>query len=215
MRPASIGTAALLSTIALLSAGCGGGGGSEGPAVKGCAQASPPKPRQANLAAPKQTVQPGQKLTAVVATTCGTFDIALDTQRAPKTTNSFAYLARKGFYDGLSFFRIVPGFVIQGGDPLNAGIGDAGYHVDEPPPPNLAYTKGVVAMGKTAADPPGRSGSQFFVSDVADAGLSPDYALVGRVSKGIGIVNRISKAGTRSGRPIQTVLIKSVKIQNG
>jgi peptidyl-prolyl cis-trans isomerase B (cyclophilin B) len=215
MRSLSTRIASVLTASALLAAGCGGGGGSSGPVVNGCAQASLPKPRKSSLTAPKQTVRPGENLTAVVATTCGTFEIALDTERAPKTTNSFVYLARKGFYDGLSFFRIVPGFVIQGGDPLNAGIGNAGYHVDEPPPPNLAYTKGVVAMGKTAVDPPGRSGSQFFVVDGADAGLSPDYALVGRVSKGIGVVDRITKAGTRSGRPVQTVLMNSIKIRNG
>jgi peptidyl-prolyl cis-trans isomerase B (cyclophilin B) len=216
MRATPIRVAALFAAMALL-AGCGGGGGSSTrqSTVAGCAPAGAPKTHKASLSAPKQTVRPGQKLTAVVDTSCGSFEIALDTKRAPKTTNSFAYMARKGFYDGLSFFRVIPGFVIQGGSPVNGPLGDAGYNVDEPPPSNLAYTKGVVAMGKTAVDPPGRSGSQFFIVDVADAGLSPDYALVGRVSKGIDIVDRIAKAGTRSGQPTQTVLIKSIKIQNG
>src|SRR5947208_990656 len=81
----------------------------------------------------------GEKLSAVVKTSCGTFDIALDAQRAPKTVNSFVYLARKGFYDGLDFFRVTPNFVIQGGDPLGNGLGGPGYHVDEQPPRNLAY----------------------------------------------------------------------------
>ena len=105
----------------------------------------------------------GEKLTAVVQTSCGTFEIALDTTRAPKTANSFAFLAEEGFYDDLTFHRIVPGFVIQGGDPLGTGTGGPGYSVDEKPPANLAYTKGIVAMAKSSAEPPGRSGSQFFV----------------------------------------------------
>ena len=112
----------------------------------------------------------GEKLTAVVETSCGTFDIALDTKRAPKTANSFAFLAEEGFYDDLTFHRIVPGFVIQGGDPLGTGTGGPGYSVDEKPPANLAYTKGIVAMAKSSAEPPGSSGSQFYVVTGADAG---------------------------------------------
>jgi cyclophilin family peptidyl-prolyl cis-trans isomerase len=151
----------------------------------------------------------------VVKTSCGTFDIALDTLRAPKTVNSFVYLARKGFYDGLAFSRIVPNYVIQGGDPLGDGTGGPGYQVDEKPPPNLAYTKGVVAMAKTQVEPPGRSGSQFFIVTAADAGLSPDSALVGRVDNGIDVVERIGGLGTPSGHPIQTVLINRITIKHG
>ncbi len=110
--------------------------------------------------------------------------IALDTERAPKTANSFAYLSEEGFYDDLTFHRIVPGFVIQGGDPLGTGTGGPGYSVDEKPPANLAYTKGMVAMAKSSAEPPGRSGSQFYVVTGADAGLPPEYALVGKVERG-------------------------------
>ena len=216
MRTAPIRIAAGLVSLLLLIAGCGGGGSAQ-PTVKGCALVNPPKPRRGDLAAPQQTVHRGEKLTAVVTTTCGRFDIALDTRRAPKTTNSFVYLARKGFYDGLSFFRIMPSFVIQGGDPLNNGIGNAGYEVDEPPPPNLAYTKGIVAMAKSAAEPPGRSGSQFFVVIVADAGLPPVYAILGQVSDGLDVVERIGQAGSKSeaGTPKQTVLIDSVTIEKG
>ena len=129
----------------------------------GCKQVPTPKPKHVSLKAPKQTVQPGEELTAVMQTSCGTFEIALDTKRAPKTTNSFAYLVEEGFYDGLDFHRIVPEFVIQGGDPLGTGTGGPGYTVVEKPPSNLAYTKGVVAMAKSSAEPPGSSGSQFYV----------------------------------------------------
>ena len=115
--------------------------------------------------------------------------------RAPKTANSFAFLAEEGFYDDLDFHRIVPEFVIQGGDPLGTGTGGPGYSVDEKPPANLAYTKGTVAMAKSSAEPPGRSGSQFFVVTGADAGLPPEYALVGKVSEGIDVVERIGNLG--------------------
>ena len=100
------------------------GGGSDSTTVAsaaGCKQVEAPKPKHVSLQAPKQTVKAGEKLTAVVKTSCGTFEIALDTERAPKTANSFAYLADEGFYDDLTFHRIVPEFVIQGGDPLGTG----------------------------------------------------------------------------------------------
>ncbi len=157
----------------------------------------------------------GEKLTAVVKTSCGTFEIALDSKRAPKTVNSFVFLSEEGFYDDLTFHRIVPEFVIQGGDPLGTGTGGPGYSVDEKPPANLAYTKGIVAMAKSAAEPPGRSGSQFFVVLGADAGLPPEYALVGRVDKGFDVVERIGKLGTPEEKPKQVVLIEKISIERG
>jgi peptidyl-prolyl cis-trans isomerase B (cyclophilin B) len=205
----------LVAFAGLLLAGCGDDDGDKKTASTACEQVSAPAPAKVDLPPPKQTVEPGEKLTAVVKTSCGTFDITLDTQRAPKTTNSFVYLARKGFYDGLAFHRISPGFVIQGGDPLGTGTGGPGYQIDEKPPPNLAYTKGVVAMAKTGVEPPGRSGSQFFIVTGADAGLSPDYALVGRVDRGIDVVERIGRLGTPSEQPTQTVLIKRLTIERG
>lgn len=183
--------------------------------ANGCKEVEAPAPKHISLKAPPQTVQAGEKLTAVVATSCGTFDIALDTTRAPKTTNSFAYLANEGFYDDLTFHRIAPGFVIQGGDPLGNGSGGPGYSVDEKPPANLTYTKGTVAMAKTSAEPPGRSGSQFYVVTAADAGLPPEYALVGKVDKGYDVVARIDKLGTPAEKPKQTVLIEEITIEKG
>ena len=195
-----------------------GGGGSDSTTTASagvCKQVAAPKPKQVSLKAPKQTVKAGEKLTAVVATSCGSFDIALDTTRAPKTANSFAYLAGQGFYDGLTFHRIVPGFVIQGGDPLGTGTGGPGYSVVEKPPANLAYTKGTVAMAKSSAEPPGSSGSQFYVVTGADAGLPPEYALVGKVSKGYDVVARIGKLGTKTEKPKQTILIEKMTIEKG
>jgi len=162
---------------------------------------------------PDQVLEQGEAATAVVKTSEGTFEIALDTERAPKTTNSFASLAEEGFYDGLDFHRIAPGFVIQGGDPKGDGTGGPGYSVDEKPPPNLSYTRGVVAMAKSSAYPPGRSGSQFFVVTAPDAGLPPEYALLGKVRKGYDTVEKIDALGTPQETPKRPVLIEEVTIE--
>jgi peptidyl-prolyl cis-trans isomerase B (cyclophilin B) len=197
----------------LISRGGGSDDSSATASSGGCKEVEAPAPKKVSLKAPPQTVKKGEKLTAAVETSCGSFDIALDTSRAPKTVNSFAYLSDKGFYDGLTFHRIVPGFVIQGGDPLGTGLGGPGYTVVEKPPANLSYTKGIVAMAKSSADPPGSSGSQFFVVTGADAGLPPEYALVGKVSQGMEVVERIGKLGTPEEKPKQTVLIEKITIE--
>jgi cyclophilin family peptidyl-prolyl cis-trans isomerase len=197
------------------------GGGSDSTAAassSGCKKVEAPKPKTVSFKAPKQVLAKGEQATAVVETSCGTFEIALDSKRAPKTANSFVFLAEEGFYDGLDFHRIVPEFVIQGGDPTGSGSGGPGYSVDEKPPANLAYTKGVVAMAKSPTEPPGRSGSQFFVVLSPDAGLPPEYALVGKVDKGMDVVERIGKLGTpgsETGTPKQTVLIEKITIEKG
>jgi peptidyl-prolyl cis-trans isomerase B (cyclophilin B) len=205
----------VIGVVAAILISRSGGGDSDSTSANGCEEVEAPRLRQEELQAPKQTVKKGEKLTAVVETSCGTFEIALATKEAPKTANSFAYLAEEGFYDELTFHRIVPEFVIQGGDPEGTGGGGPGYSVVEKPPANLAYTKGVVAMAKTSAEPPGTSGSQFFVVTGADAGLPPEYALVGRVDKGMDVVERIGKLGTPAEQPKQTVLIDKVTIEKG
>lgn len=215
----ALGVFALIAVAAVAVILIGRGGGDDDSTAtassSGCKQVAAPKPKEVSYSAPKQTVAKGEKLTAVVETSCGTFQIALDSQRAPKTVNSFVFLSEKGFYDGLGFHRVAPGFVIQGGDPLGNGTGGPGYSVDEKPPANLAYTKGVVAMAKSPAEPPGRSGSQFYVVLAPDAGLPPEYALVGKVDEGLDVVETIGKLGTPEEKPKQTVLIEKISIEKG
>lgn len=209
-------TAAAVTFALVLLAGCGGGGGGSSTAAglpAGCSRVAAPAPKQVQLSRPTQTLH--APATATVETSCGSFEISLDVARAPKTTSSFAYLARHGVYDDTPFHRIVPGFVVQGGDPTGSGTGGPGYFVDEPPPRDLAYTQGIVAMAKTSAEPPGRSGSQFFVVTEPDAGLTPDYALVGRVSSGFDVVQRIEQLGTASGTPKAPVVIRRVSVKEG
>jgi len=208
-------TAIAASLSLVLMAGCGGGG-EESSSVAlpaGCSEVATPAPKQVKLSRPTDALR--GSATATVETSCGTFEIALDVARAPKTTSSFAYLARQGAYDDTPFHRIVPGFVIQGGDPTGTGTGGPGYFVDEAPPQDLSYTRGIVAMAKTSAEPPGRSGSQFFVVTQPDAGLTPDYALVGRVTSGFDVVQRIEQLGSPSGKPRSSVVIRRVKVEGG
>jgi peptidyl-prolyl cis-trans isomerase B (cyclophilin B) len=213
---AGFAVVAVVVVAAILISRSGGSSDSSTTASSGgCKKVEAPAPKKVSLKAPPQTVKKGEKLTAVVETSCGSFDIALDSSRAPKTVNSFVFLSEEGFYDDLTFHRIVPGFVIQGGDPLGTGLGGPGYTVVEKPPANLAYTKGIVAMAKSSSDPPGSSGSQFFVVIGADAGLPPEYALVGKVDKGMDVVERIGKLGTPEEKPKQTVLIEKIAIEKG
>lgn len=207
--------AVVVVAVILISRSGGGDDSSKEASAAGCKQVEAPPPKHVSFKAPKQVLSKGERATAVVATSCGTFDIALDTTRAPKTANSFAFLSEEGFYDNLTFHRVAPEFVIQGGDPLGNGTGGPGYSVTEKPPANLAYTKGVVAMAKSSAEPPGRSGSQFFVVLSADAGLPPEYALVGKVDKGFDVVERIGELGTPQETPKQTVLIEKISIDRG
>jgi peptidyl-prolyl cis-trans isomerase B (cyclophilin B) len=211
----SRGWTALVASLAVaLLGGCGGGG--EGTTLAlpaGCSEVSAPAPKEVHLARPTEALK--GPATADIETSCGSFEIALDVARAPKTTSSFAYLVRQGVYDDTLVHRIQPGFVIQGGDPTGTGSGGPGYFVDEPPPQNLSYTRGIVAMAKTAAEPPGRSGSQFFVVTAADAGLTPDYALLGTVSSGMDVVDRIEELGTPDGKPKAPVVIRRVTLRGG
>lgn len=201
--------------ISRSSGSSGSSGSTTSASAAGCKRVEEPKPKTVSFKAPKQTVKKGEALTAVVDTSCGAFDIALDTKRAPKTVNSFVFLAGEGFYDDLTFHRVAPRFVIQGGDPLGNGTGGPGYSVVEKPPAHLSYTKGTVAMAKSSTEPSGSSGSQFFVVLAANAGLPPEYALLGKVSKGLGVVERIGRLGTPSEKPKQTVLIEKLSIEKG
>jgi peptidyl-prolyl cis-trans isomerase B (cyclophilin B) len=185
-------------------------GGEQGTSCKSVAR---PKPKSVKLAKPKARLDPAKMYVATIATNCGDFEITLDARRAPKTGGSFKYLADKGFYDGVGFHRIVPGFVIQGGDPRGNGTGGPGYSIVEPPPENLAYVKGVVAMAKTSLDDPGTSGSQFFIVTGDDAQLPPEYALLGKVTKGQDVVDLIGVAPVGPDeQPVDPVVIESVKV---
>lgn len=149
--------------------------------------------------APDLTLDPNRRYIVTLYTNCGEIGIELAAREAPRTAASFAWLVGRGFYNGLTFHRIVPGFVIQGGDPNGNGSGGPGYTIVEPPPADIRYVAGTVAMAKTPRQPPGASGSQFFIVTAADAGLPPEYALVGRVVSGQQTVEAIERVPTTVG----------------
>jgi len=180
----------------------------------GCEKASAPKGRKpAKLPKPKDRLAAGKTYVARVLTNCGEFEITLDAKRAPRTGGSFLSLVNRRFYDGLTFHRIVAGFVIPGGDPAGNGSGGPGYSVTEAPPQDLSYSKGVVAMAKTGTDPAGTSGSQFFVVTGEDAGLPPEYALLGKVTKGQEVVDKIGVVAVGPDeQPTDPVVIRQIRI---
>jgi cyclophilin family peptidyl-prolyl cis-trans isomerase len=178
----------------------------------GCRVVPQPKARSEHLRPPPQTVDRSNQLLAVLETNCGRFTIKLDARRSPVIVNSFVYLARSGFYDGLSFYRVVPNFIVQGGDPTGKGFGGPGYHVIEPPPSNFRYRRGTVAMAKAAANPSGWSGSIFFVVLGYGGSVATEYAVLGRIDSGMGTVKRINRLGTGRETPRQVVRIDRVRI---
>ena len=152
----------------------------------------------------------------VLRTSCGSFTIRLDQRTSPQATASFASLARNGFFDDTIFHRIVPGFVIQGGDTTASGTGGQGYSTRDRVPKSASYRPGVVAMAKAGNEPPGSAGSQFFVVTVAGSGLTPDYALLGKVTKGMDVVRAIGKLGDPAsggtGTPLKSVVIEKATV---
>lgn len=186
-------------------------------AAGGCRKVAEPKAKpDGDLERPRLKLDAAKAYAATVKTSCGDFTIALDAEQAPKTSASFVSLARDGFFADTVFHRIVPGFVIQGGDPTGTGTGGPGYSVEEAPPADVAYTKGVVAMAKTAAEAPGTSGSQFYVVTGEDAGLPAEYALLGKVTEGLDVVEAIGAVATdASERPTSPVVIESVEVTEG
>lgn len=177
-----------------------------------CSDVPRVKPRLEHFRRPPQTIERSDHLLAVIETNCGRFKIRLDARRSPVIVNSFAYLARSGFYDGLSFYRVASNFVVQGGDPSGSGFGGPGYHVIEPPPSRVRYRRGTVAMAKSAAEPSGWSGSTFFVVVGYGGTIAPEYGLLGRITSGMATVKRINRLGTPSERPRQVVRIDRVRI---
>jgi cyclophilin family peptidyl-prolyl cis-trans isomerase len=173
---------------------------------------------------PPMTIDVEATYRATIETSCGAYVIELRPDIAPVAVNSFVFLARKGFYDGLTFHRIVKGFVIQGGDPLGDGSGGPGYRYEiETSPKQTFDTAGLVAFANGG---PGTNGSQFFVTLAPTPQLDPggsagEFTIFGEVTKGLDVVERIGRiSGTENpgipgekSVPTQAVYIESVTIE--
>lgn len=169
---------------------------SEGLDASGCKPAEQPEPKEASPGKPTKKLDPDKTYTVTFETNCGDIEIELDVKDNPKTAASFAHLVEEGVYENTWFHRIVPDFVIQGGDPSGNGSGGVDYSVTEEP--TGKYDVGTVAMAKTGEEPAGTSGSQFYIV-IGQQGttLPPDYAIAGKVVGGDSTSQRIaSYAGT-------------------
>jgi cyclophilin family peptidyl-prolyl cis-trans isomerase len=154
------------------------------------------------------TIDPSRRYRATIETSAGTMTADLFPDDAPVTVNNFVFLAREGFYDGVIFHRVIPGFMIQGGDPTGTGTGGPGYRfADEPV--KRRYERGTLAMANAGRN---TNGSQFFVMH-ADYGLPPSYTIFGKLSAGEDVVDAIASAPTGANdRPRDPVTIRSVTI---
>lgn len=153
------------------------------PANVGGAGAIPPQQRsEMYKSAPQMQIDPSKSYRATIDTTKGKIIVDLDPKDAPQHVNNFVFLARDGFYNNLTFHRVEPGFVIQGGDPLGTGTGGPGYTI--PPEIKTKHTKGAVAMARVGGPPQTTpsSGSQFYITLEAQPGLDGQYTVFGQTT---------------------------------
>lgn len=202
-RLLAIAAAAALITAPVL-AGCGSSDSASSSAATAAAESA--AAAKSWSSPPPMTIDEKATYTAVLRTSEGNISIALEPKRAPKTVNNFVFLAKEGFYDGLTFHRVIPDFVIQGGDPDGNGTGGPGYSFADELPKAGAYKLGSVAMANSGPD---TNGSQFFIiTGQQGVQLPPSYSLFGQVTKGQDVADKISTMaapGTETPEPPVTI----------
>jgi len=160
---------------------------------------------------PPMVIDASKSYTATMKTNMGDIVIDLNTRETPKTVNNFVFLAREGFYDGLVFHRVIPGFMIQGGDPAGNGTGDPGYKFEDETKPTDSFDKpGLLAMANSG---PNTNGSQFFITVDPATHLNGKHTIFGTVTKGMDVVEKIVSVETGAqDRPVKPVTITTVEI---
>jgi cyclophilin family peptidyl-prolyl cis-trans isomerase len=210
----------LLLVVAL--AACGGSNKQATPPQQtttdaaGCRSVTPPTGKARTESKPTKPLDSSKTYDVTLKTNCGDFTIRLAPKISPATTASFASLVQKGYFNGTVFHRIVPGFVIQGGDPTGTGTGGPGYSTVDIPPASTRYTRGLVAMAKAGNEARGTAGSQFFVVTAPDAQLPPDYAVLGTIKSGQATVARVGTLGDPAsggtGTPTEPVVVEKATL---
>jgi len=149
--------------------------------------------------------------TVTIETNHGTITAEMFIDLAPKTAGNFIELAKKGFYDGIIFHRVIDGFMLQGGDPTGTGTGGPGYSIDDEFAEGLEHTHaGTFSMANSG---PNSGGSQFFITLAATPWLDGKHAIFGKVVSGLDIVQAIGKLPTRRGdRPVEDVVMNKVTV---
>jgi cyclophilin family peptidyl-prolyl cis-trans isomerase len=159
---------------------------------------------------PEQVLGDGGRYQATIRTSCGDVTIELLADECPFTANNFAFLAGQGFYDATAVHRVVPGFVVQMGDPTGTGTGGPGYRFEDELDSARArgYKRGTVAMANAGPD---TNGSQFFIT-LDEVGLPPNYAVFGVVTEGMDAVDRIAQVPLAGEQPQQQVFVEKVTV---
>lgn len=170
---------------------------------------------------PAMEIDTSRKYIADVQTTKGSFEIELFADEAPETVNSFVFLAKNRFYEGLTFHRIIETFMIQTGDPSGDGTGGPGYTIPDEWNANRTFEPGIVAMAKSME--PDSAGSQFFICtgvDSATLNLNPNYPIFGKVRSGMKVVEEIAKTPVENhevtgehSKPTEVVKIEKIEIR--
>jgi peptidyl-prolyl cis-trans isomerase B (cyclophilin B) len=161
---------------------------------------------------PQMQIDVNRQYTATIETNKGDVTVELFTQQAPQTVNNFVFLARDGFYDGVIFHRVIPNFMIQGGDPTGTGRGGPGYRFeDEVGPDKPGHQRGVLSMANAG---PNTNGSQFFITVAATPHLDGRHTVFGRVTEGMDVVDAIANTPRdQRDQPREPVVMKTVTIQ--
>ena len=160
---------------------------------------------------PEMKIDPAKTYVATIDTDAGKMVAELDPKIAPQTVNSFVFLAREGFYEGTIFHRVIPGFMIQGGDPTGTGEGGPGYSL-KAEFNDTKHDRGVLSMARTAD--PDSAGSQFFVMHARAPHLDNKYTAFGKVTKGLEVIDKIVDAARDANdRPEKPVKIKKITIE--
>ncbi|MDQ4005816.1 MAG: peptidylprolyl isomerase, partial [Actinomycetota bacterium] len=160
---------------------------------------------------PEMQIDTTKDYTAVLKTSCGTIELELFADQTPVTVNNFVVLSRDGFYDGLTFHRVIPGFMAQGGDPKGDGTGGPGYTFEDEFVDELTFSEpGLLAMANSG---PATNGSQFFITVAPAEHLNGLHTIFGKVTKGMDALKEIETRGTDAGTPTETVYIEKATIQ--